>query len=302
VFRQLGVIGCGLIGGSFALALRRAGAVQRVVGCSRTLDAARQAVTLGVLDEAMPTPQEAAAGCDLVLIAVPVSATEDALRAIRPVLAPGVLCMDVGSTKSDVVAAARRALGEAADCFVPAHPIAGKETAGVQHADASLFKDREVILTPTGQSDPDRVRLAQRTWQAAGARVRTLTPEAHDEAYAAVSHLPHLLAFAYYLAVARSPQGEAHLSLAGPGFRDFTRIAGSDPDVWRDILLANAPRVLAAAAEVRRELDAFERAMREGDAQALSALLQAASTGRRGWQRPDGSTLRPGQRETDIHG
>ena len=293
MFRQLGVVGCGLMGGSFALALRRAGGVQRVVGCSQSPATTQRALELGVIDAAAASPAQAAAGSDLVLVAVPVAATEQALRSLRDSLGPGTLCMDVGSTKADVVAAARRALGERAACFVPAHPIAGKETAGVQHADAALYQGRDVILTPMPETDAGLLDKAALTWRALGSRVRTLTPEAHDRAFAAVSHLPHLLAYAYVLAVEQAPGGAEHLSLAGPGFRDFTRIAGADPDVWRDILMANAEAVLAASGHFRHHLDTMEQALRAGDAASVERCIRAASAGRRAWGAASGGSPVP---------
>jgi len=281
---QLGVIGCGLMGGSFALALRQAGAVRRIVGFSRSPASAQRALELGVVDAVAPDAAAAAAGSDLLVLAVPVATTQAVLESVREALAPGALCMDVGSTKRDVVHAARLGLGSRVDNFVPAHPIAGKERAGVDEADAALYRGCQVILTPTAQSDPARVARARRCWEAVGARVLTMTPEAHDRAYAAVSHLPHLLAFAAFEAIARQDDAAALLGLAGPGFRDFTRIAGAEPAMWRDILLANRDEVLAQSALFRQALDGLEQALRAGDAQALHAQLTAISTARAAWR------------------
>ena len=282
--RQLAVVGCGLMGGSFALALKRAGLVSRVVGYSRSASTLDLAQRLGVIDEAADSAAAAAAGSDLVLVAVPVAATEDTLRAIRDSLAAGTLVMDVGSTKRDVVEAARRALDERLPCFVPAHPIAGKESAGVQQADATLYAARQVVLTPLPETPSGHLRRATELWTAVGSRVLAMSPERHDAAFAAVSHLPHLLAFAYIAAVAAAPDATEQLALAGPGFRDFTRIAASDPAVWRDILLANRDEVLAQAQRLRDSLATFEQAMRAGDASALEALIRQASDLRSQWQ------------------
>ena len=205
LFNQLGVIGCGLMGGSFALALKRAGVVKRVVGYSKSPSTTELAKRLGVIDVAAESALQAVAGSDLVLIAVPVAATEATFKAIRHLVEPGVLFMDVGSTKRDVVDTARRVLKERAGCFVPAHPITGKETAGVQHADATLYAGRQVILTPLSQNPPELVQKATDTWAAVGAQVLRMTAENHDAAFAAVSHLPHLLAFAYMAAIANQP-------------------------------------------------------------------------------------------------
>ncbi len=284
MFRQLGVIGCGLMGGSFAMACRRSGLVRRVVGYSKSPSTTEKAKRLGIIDVAAESALLAVSGSDLVLIAVPVSATEATFRAIRHLIERGVLIMDVGSTKRDVVDAARRVLKERIDAFVPAHPIAGKESAGIEQADAALYNGRQVILTPLPQTPADLVQKATDVWSALGAQVLRMTPENHDAAFAAVSHLPHLLAYAYFNAVARQPAGRDYLSLAGPGFRDFTRIAASDPTIWRDILIANREEVLKQSARMRHSLDALELAIRSGNGDALEDLIRSASEARAGWQ------------------
>ncbi len=281
---RLALIGCGLMGGSFALALRQAGVLARVAGFSATEGTRRQALQLGVIDEACASVAEAVHGADLVLLAVPVRATENSLRAMAPHLAANALVMDVGSTKGDVVAAARATLGQRLPNFVPAHPIAGKEVAGIAHADATLYRDRQVILTPLPETPAERVLQAHELWQAVGSRVLELSPEDHDASFAAVSHLPHLAAFALVNAVARQPHGAQYLSMAGPGFRDFSRIAASDPSVWRDILLANRDEVLHQSALMRQALAEFEAAMQAGDAERLQALVKEASQTRSRWR------------------
>jgi prephenate dehydrogenase len=283
-FERLALIGCGLMGGSFALALRHSGQVRHVAGFSASEGTRHKALQLGVIDSACLSAAEAAQGADLVLVAVPVSATEATLRAIDPVLQPDALVMDVGSTKGDVVAAARAALQRSLACFVPAHPIAGKEVAGIEHAEATLYRERQVILTPLPENPTERVLQAHQVWQSLGSRVLELSPEAHDASFAAVSHLPHLAAFALVNAVARQPQGAQHLSMAGPGFRDFSRIAASDPQVWRDILLANRDEVLHQSTLMREALHEFETAMKTGDAQQLTALIAEASQTRSRWR------------------
>ena len=283
-YQRLTLIGCGLMGGSFALALRQAGLVDHVVGFSASEGTRAKALKLGVIDSASGSAAEAVQGADLVLVAVPVRATEATLRAIDPVLSPTALVMDVGSTKGDVVAAARVAMPTRLANFVPAHPIAGKEVAGIEHADANLYQDRQLILTPLPENPADRVLQAAQVWQALGSRVLELSPEAHDASFAAVSHLPHLAAFALVNAVARQPHGAQHLSLAGPGFRDFSRIAASDPNVWRDILLANRDEVLHQSALMREALHEFEQAMQAGDAERLQALIDEASQTRSRWR------------------
>ena len=293
MFKQLGLIGCGLMGGSFALALKRAGLVKRVVGYSKSPSTTERAKKLGVIDMAAESALLAVAGADVVLIAVPVAATETTLKAIRHLVEPGVLFMDVGSTKRDVVDAARRVLRERLPSFVPAHPIAGKEVSGIQNADAALYSGRQVILTPLSQTSPGLVQKATDVWSAIGAQVLKMTPENHDAAFAAVSHLPHLLAFAYFSAVVNQPAGRDYLSLAGPGFRDFTRIAASNPETWRDILVANREEVLKQSQRFRHALEALEHAMREANAEALEDLIRGPAEGRAQWQmgalRPPGS-------------
>lgn len=284
MFEQLGLIGCGLMGGSFALALKKAGLVQRVVGYSKSPSTLHRARELGVIDVEAPSALLAVSGADIVLLAVPVGAMEDSFKAMRHLIGPQTLVMDVGSTKCDVVAAARRALKDQLSGFVPAHPIAGKELAGVEHAEAALYSQRQVILTPLPETDPAQVARAAQVWKAIGSQVREMSPEAHDAAYATVSHLPHLLAFAAMNAIQGQPQAAQFLELAGPGFRDFTRIAGSDPSVWRDILLANQSEVLAQAQHFRTALDQLEAFMRANDGQALQQLIQQASDARAQWQ------------------
>ncbi len=284
MFQQLGLIGCGLIGGSFALALKRAGLVKRVVGYSKSPSTTERARAMGVIDLAAESALLAVSGSDIVLIAVPVAATENTLKAIRDLVDASVLVMDVGSTKRDVVDAARRVLRERVSSFVPAHPIAGKEVSGIQHADATLFVGRQVIVTPLPQTSAVLVQKATDVWAAIGAQVLKMTPENHDAAFAAVSHLPHLLAFAYFSAITNQPAGRDYLSLAGPGFRDFTRIAASNPETWRDILLANREELLKQSQHFRNALDALERAVREGNADALEDLIRAPAEGRAQWQ------------------
>ncbi len=284
MIRQLGLIGTGLMGGSFALAMRRAGLVERIVGYNKTLATTERARKLGVIDEVAETAAQVAAASDVVLLAVPVAATEVSLTQIRDVLQSDTLVMDVGSTKRDVVDASRRVLKDKLPQFVPAHPITGKEISGIQHADAALFRGRHVILTPIAQTRPELVQKAAALWGAVGAHVMEMTSEDHDAAFAAVSHLPHLLAFAYFSSVAKQPGGDVFLGLAGPGFRDFTRIAASDPEMWRDVLISNREEILKQSARFRHTLDALELVMRSGNADALEDLIRQPSTMRAQWQ------------------
>lgn len=284
LFEQLGLIGCGLMGGSFALALKRAGLVRRVVGYSKSPSTTERARQMGVIDVEAPSALLAVSGADIVLIAVPVAATEATFKAIRHLVTPEMLIMDVGSTKRDVVDAARSVLREQVGSFVPAHPIAGREVAGVEHADPDLYLGKPVILTPIERTRTAQLQRAAAVWTAIGCQVSKMSPDAHDAAFAAVSHLPHVLAFALVNGIAAQPQGQEFLSLAGPGFRDFTRIAASDPKVWRDILMTNRTELLAQSQAFREALQAFEQAIARGDADALERLIEQASTLRSRWR------------------
>ncbi len=282
-FQRLALIGCGLMGGSFALALRQAGLVQHITGFSASEKTRQRAVQLGVIDQACISVAEAVQGADLVLLAVPVGAMQSSFAALREALQPHALLMDVGSTKCDVIAAAQAVLGDRLSCFVPAHPIAGKEVAGIEHAEASLYQARRTILTPLPQNSIRQIKTASELWTAIGSHVSHMTAQAHDATFAAVSHLPHLLAFATVNALMAQPQGSAFLEMAGPGFRDFSRIAASDASVWRDILSANQSEVLTQMAHFRAALDQFENALKQGNTAALQQLIQQASDVRSAW-------------------
>ena len=284
MFEQLGLIGCGLMGGSFALALKRAGLVKRVVGYSKSPSTTERARQMGVIDVEAPSALLAVAGADIVLLAVPVAATEATLKAIRHLVTDKMLVMDVGSTKRDVIDAARRVLRDHVGSFVPCHPVTGKEVSGVEHADADLYVDKQVILTPIERTQAPQLEKAVQLWDALGCRVMRMTPDAHDAAFAAVSHLPHLIAFALINAIATQEQGRDFLTLAGPGFRDFTRIAASEPKVWRDILLANRNELLAQTKLFKETLQAMENLIENGDADTLEGLIDQASQTRTNWR------------------
>ncbi|PUE09925.1 prephenate dehydrogenase/arogenate dehydrogenase family protein [Limnohabitans sp. T6-20] len=282
-FQRLALIGCGLMGGSFALALRKADLVHTIVGFSASERTRQRALELKVIDQACTSVAEAVQAADLVLLAVPVGAMQSSFAAMRDALLPSALLMDVGSTKCDVIAAAQATLGDRLSCFVPAHPIAGKEVAGIEHAEAALYTERRTILTPLPKTSIHRMQAAHDVWTAIGSHVSTMTPEAHDATFAAVSHLPHMLAFAAVNALTAQSQGAAFLEMAGPGFRDFSRIAASDASVWRDILSANHAEVLTQVAHFREALGQFENALRQGDTAALQHLIQQASDVRSAW-------------------
>lgn len=283
MFEQLGLIGCGLMGSSFALALKRAGLVKRVVGYSKSPSTTERARQLGVIDVAAPSALLAVSGADIVLIAVPVAATEATFKAIKHLVTPDMLIMDVGSTKRDVIDAGRRALRDQIGSFVPAHPIAGKEVSGVENADPDLYAGKQVILTPIERTLSEKIQKAVDLWSALGCRVVKMSPESHDAAFAAVSHLPHLIAFALMNGITGQAQGQDFLSLAGPGFRDFSRIAASDPQIWRDILISNREELMTQSKIFQRNLHALEHMIAHGNGEALEGLITQASTGRRQW-------------------
>lgn len=284
MFEQLGVIGCGLMGGSFALALKRGGLVKRVVGYNKSMESTEHARELGVIDQAASSAQQAAAGADIVLLAVPVAATEATLKSIQHLVTPEMLIMDVGSTKRDVIDAGRRALREQVGSFVPAHPVAGREVSGAENADADLYHGKQVILTPIERTLPAQLQKAFDVWTALGCRVVKMSPESHDAAFAAVSHLPHLLSFAMMNAVSGQPHGKEYLALAGPGFRDFSRIAASDAKMWRDIMLSNHEELLAQLKIFQHSLQALELMISSGNGEALEGLLDRASLSRARWR------------------
>lgn len=284
MFEQLGLIGCGLMGGSFALALKRAGLVKRVVGYSKSPSTTERARQMGVIDVEAPSALLAVSGADIVLLAVPVSATEATFKAIRHLVGPNTLIMDVGSTKRDVVDAARRVLRDNVGAFVPCHPITGKEVSGVEHADADLYTGKQVILTPIERTFTAQLKKASDVWTALGCHVVQMSPQAHDAAYAAVSHLPHLIAFALINGISGQEHGKDYLSLAGPGFRDFTRIAASDPTMWRDILMANREELLEQSKIFKQTLQSLEHLISSGSGEALEVLIEQASETRANWR------------------
>jgi prephenate dehydrogenase len=278
----LAVVGVGLIGGSFAAALRAAGKVDRVLGVGRHAHTLQQARRLGLIDEAVDLRQ-AAAGADLIMLATPVGAMGRILSELKPHLRAQTLVTDVGSTKADVARTARAALGECAAQFVPGHPIAGAERTGPEAADANLYRGRNVVLTPLPENAIEaRLRLTG-LWESCGARVLTMEPEAHDVVLASVSHVPHFLASVYMEQVAASRDSDVRLSLAGTGFRDFTRIAAGSAEMWRDIFLANRAAVLSELREIRQALAQAEQALEREDGQDLYDWLERAALARRLW-------------------
>lgn len=283
MFEQLGIIGCGLMGSSFALAMKRAGLVKRVVGYSKSPTTTARALQMGVIDVEAASALQAVSGSDIVLIAVPVAAIEATLKSIKHMITPQMLIMDVGSTKQDVVVSAQRVLGTTIGTFVPAHPIAGKELSGVEHADVDLYTGRQVILTPIGRTYTAQLLKALDVWTALGCTVQSMSPEDHDTAFAAVSHLPHLLAFALMNSITGQKQGQNYLALAGTGFRDFSRIAASDPKMWHDILLANRVQMLEQMGHFKQALQSLETMIADNDSKGLETALSSASQARSQW-------------------
>jgi prephenate dehydrogenase len=283
MFKQLGLIGCGLIGGSFSLALKEAGRVERVCGFSATQKTTLMAKELGVIDEICGSPAHAVEGSDLVLIAVPVQAVESCLKEIAPHLQKGCLVMDVGSTKEDIARAAKKCLGEKVSQFVPTHPIAGKELSGVAHATKDLFKDRPLILTPLEQTHKALIDRAHQVWTLLGSKVHQMSPQDHDIAFAAVSHLPHLIAFAYMNALVKQSEHEQFLSVAGPGFRDFSRIAGSDPKVWRDIFFSNSVNLQNQLTQFKTEIERLELLIKSENSEELIKAIEISKFTRNQW-------------------
>lgn len=280
---RLALFGVGLIGGSFAAALKAAGAVERVVGVGRGRANLERALALKVIDEIAPDPPTAVEGADLVLVAVPVQQTATVLASFAPRLSATTVVTDAGSTKQDVIAAARAALGADIRQFVPAHPIAGAELTGVDAAKATLYKGRTVIVTPLPETDARMTHIVEAAWQACDARIVRMTPERHDAVFAAVSHLPHALAFALVRMMAsRSDAGEL-FDHAGAGFRDFTRIAGSSPEMWRDICIGNRAALLAELDAYANELASLRAAIAAQDSAAIERTFSEARAARSRW-------------------
>jgi len=280
---KLAVIGVGLIGGSFALALKQAKTVSHVVGVGRNAANLKLARERGIIDSIAADPGAAARDADLVLISVPVAQFASILENLSGSLGPKTLVTDGGSTKRDVIAAARKALGKKIGQFVPAHPIAGAEKSGAAAASAELYRGKRVVITPLSQNRRPAVEQVESAWKACGANVSRMDPEEHDAVLATVSHLPHVLAYALVHGVAKRNNSEQLFSFAAGGFRDFTRIASSHPEMWRDICLANRDRVLQELKSYANELGTIRKLIQKGDAAALEKLFAVARDARNKW-------------------
>ena len=282
-FKKIVIFGIGLIGGSFALALRKAHAVGEVVGFGRSKATLQQAMQFGILDRIGSDPAAEVNDADIVLLATPVGQMAELMARIAPHLGAHTLVTDGGSTKSDVVAAARSNLGKKIAQFIPAHPIAGAEKSGAGAALADLYVGKKVVLTPLPENSKEAVARVRKTWELCGAVVSELTPQQHDAVFAAVSHLPHLLSFALVHDLAQRDNRDLLLSFAASGFRDFTRIAASSPEMWRDICMANREALLDELGLYMEELESLHEALAEADAERLEQTFRTARELRAGW-------------------
>lgn len=279
------IVGVGLIGGSFALALKEAGAVRHIAGVDRSAAFLQRAKALGIIDAIAASAEDAVKNADLVLIAAPVAQTEAILRAIEPHLQAATVVTDAGSTKSDVVVAARKALGARIAQFVPGHPIAGRESNGPEAAIHDLFTGKKVVLAPLPENSQEAVARVGEAWRQCGAIMHQLTPERHDRVFAAVSHLPHLLAYALVDNIAKKTHADLLFQYAASGFRDFTRIAGSSPEMWRDISLANRTALLDELDGYMVQLTQLRASLAAADGTALEAVYANAQRARHNWIR-----------------
>ena len=280
MIERLCLIGVGLIGGSLGLALRQKGLVQEVVGVDpnrANLEAARQ---LGIIDRFYADPVDAVKGADWVVMATPVGAITAIFSSLKPVWRNDVVYTDTGSTKADVVEAARRVFGEVPGNFVPGHPIAGAESSGASAANATLFEHKRVIISPLAETRPDMVDQVEMLWRSVGGRVSLMDYRHHDEVFAATSHLPHVLAFVLTEMLGRKDEQQEIFQYAAGGFRDFTRIASSDPRMWLDICLANRQEIVPLIEEYREALGQTAEIIARGEADKLLALFTEARAAR----------------------
>ena len=282
-FNKVVIFGVGLIGGSFALALRRANVVNEVVGFGRSAATLEQARQLGIIDRIGLDVAAEVCDADLVLLATPVGQMSDLMARIASHMGARTLMTDGGSTKGDVVATAYANLGIKVGQFVPAHPIAGAEQSGAAAARADLYAGKKVVLTPLPENSPETIARVRKAWELCGAVVSELTAQQHDEVFAAVSHLPHLLSFALVHDLAQRDNRDQLLSFAASGFRDFTRIAASSPEMWRDICMANKTALLGELADYMQELETIRRALAADDAKKLEDIFSLAREVRGNW-------------------
>jgi prephenate dehydrogenase len=283
MFDKVVIVGVGLIGGSFALALKSAGAAKHIVGMGRSREVMARALELGLVDEVTESAQDAMRGADLVLVAAPVAQTGRILEALLPWLEPHTVITDAGSTKGDVVAAARAVLGERIAQFVPGHPIAGRESNGPDAAIPNLYRGKKTVITALPENPAVLVERIASAWRLCGAIIHRLSPEEHDKVFAAVSHLPHLLAYALVDDIAAKPHADLLFQYAASGFRDFTRIAGSSPEMWRDISLANRDALLVELDAYLAQLTKLRARLEAADGAALESVYANAQRARQAW-------------------
>ena len=283
LFERVAIVGVGLIGGSFALALKQAQACAHVVGAGRNPANLKLALERGVIDSIAADAVAGAHGADLVLLAAPVAQFPKLFRDVASVLGPKAIVTDGGSTKRDVIAAARAALGKKISQFVPAHPIAGAEKSGAGAASADLFRGKRVIMTPLCENSDSTLKKVEDAWSACGARIARMDPEEHDAILAAVSHLPHVLAYALVHEFASRENAAQLFAYAAGGFRDFTRIASSHPEMWRDVCIANRDRLLLELKKYADELGSIRKMLESGDAAGLEKLFAEAREARDKW-------------------
>lgn len=281
--KKLVIFGVGLIGGSVALALKKAGVNTHIVGVGRSRNSLDEALNLGIIDVAESDIQAAVHNADVIMLAAPVAQTTQILKSIQPFLQANTVITDAGSTKGDVLSSAKAVLGSQFKQFIGGHPIAGAEKSGAAAAMADLFVAKNVVLTPTDETSPDAINTVTALWRSCGANVSTMRAEQHDAIFAAVSHLPHLLAFALVDDIASRPNAAQLFSFAASGFRDFTRIAGSHPEMWRDISLANKQALLNEISAFEQELSTVKQLLTQNDSAGLEALFERASHARNQW-------------------
>jgi prephenate dehydrogenase len=283
VLNKVVIVGAGLIGGSFALALKHAGCTAKVVGLGRSPQAMARALELGIIDEVGDSAASAMQGADLVLIAAPVAQTGPILASLLPYLEAHTIITDAGSTKGDVVAAARAALGDRIGQFVPGHPIAGRESNGPDAAIVDLYCGKKTVLTPLPENTQAAIDLVAKAWTDCGAIIHRLSPEEHDKVFAAVSHLPHLLAYALVDDIAAKPHASLLFQYAASGFRDFTRIAGSSPEMWRDISLANQAALMQELDAYMAQLTRLRSMLAAHDGAGIETIYASAQSARKKW-------------------
>lgn len=281
--KKIVIFGVGLIGGSVALALKKAGSTAQIVGVGRSSQSLQTALDLGVIDTASSDIAAAVKDADILLIAAPVAQTTTILSAIKPHLTASTVITDAGSTKGDVLQCAQEILGAQFNQFVGGHPIAGAEKSGVTAAMADLYTNKNVVLTPAAATNPQAIQRVKTLWLTCGANVSEMSAATHDGIFAAVSHLPHLLAFALVDDIAARPNAEQLFGFAASGFRDFTRIAGSHPEMWRDISLANRTALLSELDAYQAELTRLQQLLEREDGNGLQALFERASIARNNW-------------------